>query len=259
MPQKICFGLSSFVVILLSMNASEKFAQICRISTIINDLNMMGITITVGSDFNEYKLIREKQENRSNIYPMFDSTCSFVDHTNGFWIVGSNQQGKVVHTQAIRLLEMSSTSLDEHLMLHRHKYITPGTTPNPDKTFFKVPGSLEHIKGKVCYHGEFWISSEERNQSLTQLLSRVVFDLALSTWNPDFVFGFVPLTLAYKGIPARYGYCHSEHGIWAGPENEVTSEEALVWMSRKDLENTTSNSVVELIPKPKLKPALYAS
>ena len=163
------------------MNASEKFAQICRISTIINDLNMMGITITVGSDFNEYKLIREKQENRSNIYPMFDSTCSFVDHTNGFWIIGSNQQGKVVHTQAIRLLEMSSTSLDEHLMLHRHKYITPGTTPNPDKTFFKVPGSLEHIKGKVCYHGEFWISSEERNQSLTQLLSRVVFDLALSS------------------------------------------------------------------------------
>lgn len=67
-----------------TMNASEKFAQICRISTIINDLNMMGITITVGSDFNEYKLIREKQENRSNIYPMFDSTCSFVDHTNGF-------------------------------------------------------------------------------------------------------------------------------------------------------------------------------
>ncbi len=33
------------------MNASEKFAQICRISTIINDLNMMGITITVGSHF----------------------------------------------------------------------------------------------------------------------------------------------------------------------------------------------------------------
>ena len=29
------------------MNASERFAQICRISTIINDLNMMGITITV--------------------------------------------------------------------------------------------------------------------------------------------------------------------------------------------------------------------
>jgi len=91
------------------------------------------------------------------------------------------------------------------------------------------------------------------------LLSRVVFDLALSTWNPDFVFGFVPLTLTYKGISARYGYCHSEHEIWAGLENEVTSEEALVWMSRKDLENTTSNSVVELIPKPKLKPALYAS
>jgi len=220
------------------MSALNLYTMIRNVANITKELEAAGMRLEIGGDFAAYRKLRNSQTDRSPLYPMFDIACSYVDSTNAFWVCGFNERDELVHTQAIRLLDLSSASLTQHLNDHRHKYITPNSTPDPDQTFYSQPPALDRITGQVCYHGEFWLSGGDgghRSQGFTALLSRIVFELTLKTWGPDYVFGFVPGALAFKGIPVRYGYTHCEPGAWYGPDDQVTSEEALVWMNRQDM------------------------
>lgn len=221
------------------MTAQGLFTMVVNVSSILREVETAGMRLEIGGDFSLYRRLR-CQADGSQPYPMFDSASSFVDDTNAFWLCGFNSDRELVHTQAVRLLNLEGTNLTEHLRKHRHKYITPGSTSDPDNTFFSHIPSLDQVTGKVCYHGEFWLKGGEgghRSQGFTSLLSRVVFDIALKAWSPDYIFGFVPLALGAKGIPIRYGYSRCEPGTWLGANNENTSEEYLVWMSRQDVQN----------------------
>ena len=220
------------------MSALNLYTTIINVANIIKELEAAGMRLEIGGDFAAYRKLRNSQMERSSLYPMFDVACSYVDASNAFWVCGFNDNDELVHTQAIRLLDLSGMSLNEHINVHRHKYITPNSTPEPDQTYYSLPPALEKITGQVCYHGEFWLSGGEgghRSQGFTALLSRIVFELALKIWTPDYVFGFVPAALAFKGSPVRYGYTHCEPGAWYGPDNQMTGEEALVWMNKEDI------------------------
>lgn len=244
------------------MTAFNFFESVRRMSTIINEVEATGMRIELGGDFALYRRLRMEQTDRNGPFPMFDTTSSFVDDANAFWVMGFNENDELVHTQAIRCLELGDVSLASHLDCHRHKYITPGSTPDPDQTYYSRLSSLHHISGRICYHGEFWLkggSGGQRSQGFTALLSRIVFEVAYRTWNPDYMFGFVPTPLAMKGIGVRYGYTHCEFGAWMGPNNETTSEESLVWMSRSNLEEFLQTSPRTLTTNEALPPRLAIS
>ncbi len=220
------------------MTASNLFAMISNVSNLVSELDTSGISLKIGDDFSVFRRFRNKQTDRSAIFPMFDVASSYVDSSNAFWICGFDENNEVIHTQALRLLDIQAQSLSQHLRDHRHKYITPGSTLDPDNTFFSHLPVLDKISGRVGYHGEFWIKGGtigRQNTGLTGVLSRIAFEMSMNLWSPDFIFGFVPSPLATRGVAVRYGYAHCEYGAWYGPEQEVTSEEMLVWMSREDL------------------------
>ncbi|MDJ0628813.1 MAG: hypothetical protein QNJ44_11180 [Rhodobacter sp.] len=209
--------------------------------------------LTVGTDFTAYRRLRSAQFDQRPLYPMFDIQCSFIDASNSFWIAGTNDAGDLVHTQAILKLNLAGTTLDEHLTVHRQKYLTPGLVGDADQAYFSVPGSAGNITGTVCYHGEFWLLGGElgfRSQGFTALLSRLTFELAYTTWNPDFVFGLVPAQIAQKGIGVRYGYFHGEPGLWRSADDRILTEEWVVWMSNQDIARLTQRKPDQLATKP---------
>ncbi|WP_245306164.1 hypothetical protein [Roseovarius aestuariivivens] len=223
----------------MGMTPSKLFASVSSLSGILADLEASGIFLEIGDDFAKYRAYRSQQTGRSAIYPMFDVASSYIDQANGFWVCGFDANRELVHTQAVRLLDLSGISLARHLEIHRHKYITPDTTPDPDLTFYSGPEALQKITGKVCYQGEFWLRASglggPRSQGATSLLSRVLFEIMVGTWNPSFVFALVPKQLAAKGAHLRYGYCHCEPGRWLGPDQQVTDEDHLIWMGASDM------------------------
>lgn len=232
------------------MQPTELFATIRSVSAIIRELESSGMRVEIGSDFVRYRAMRLAQTGRSNIYPMFDVASSYIDETNGFWVCGFNSDGVLVHTQAVRRLDLPGVTLGEHLNAHRHKYITPDTTPDPDATFYSGPEALRRISGTVCYHGEFWLPGNglggPRSQGATALLSRILFETVVRCWSPDFMFALVPQPLAAKGAHLRYGYTHCEPGRWLGPDQQVTEEDFLIWMSAGDLRNALSEKIQPL-------------
>ncbi|MGJ8583413.1 MAG: hypothetical protein ACSHXD_04910 [Marinosulfonomonas sp.] len=226
------------------MSAQNIFTMAQNVSSILRDLEEMGMRVEIGDDFSEFRLYRNTQTDRSPVYPMFDVASSYIDKTNGFWVCGFNQANELVHTQAVRLLDMSGGSLGQHMNIHRHKYITPNSTPDPDLTFYSGPRGLKTITGRVCYHGEFWLPARglggPRSQGMTPLLSRLLFEVMHRTWKPDYVFALVPKQLGSRGAHLRYGYNHCEPGRWIGPDQQVTEEDYMVWMNSEDLSNSLS-------------------
>lgn len=220
------------------MSALDIFSMIVNVSNILRELEAGGMRLEIGDDFVEYRRLRQTQTDRSPIYPMFDVSCSYVDQSNAFWICGFNDSGELVHTQAMRFLDLSGVSLGQHMRQHRHKYITPNSTPDPDRTYYSRPLALKTITGQVCYHGEFWLSGGDagyRKKGFTPLLSRIAFELALKSWVPNYVFGFINAKLAFKGTQMHHGYSHCEPGVWHGPDDQITDEDCLVWMNTREI------------------------
>ncbi len=220
------------------MSAFTLYRTIINVANVVQELETAGMRIEIGDDFAAYRLLRNAQKDRPIIYPMFDVACSYVDKSNAFWICGFNDKDELVHTQAMRLLDLSGMTLGQHMNIHRHKYITPNSTPDPDRTFYARPQALGKITGRVCYHGEFWIKDGEdgnRKQGFSPLLARIAFEMALNTWAPNYVFGFVQTRLASKGMPFRYGYTHCEPGSWYGPDAQITDEDCIVYMNTKEM------------------------
>lgn len=231
----------------MGLRPSRLFDVVVRFSMVLRNLEEMEIRVKIGDDFHEYRALRTQQIERGPMYPMFDVASSYIDHNNGFWICGFDPDGELVHTQAVRCLDLFGISLAAHLELHRQKYITPDSTPDPNQTYFSGPEALNTITGKVAYQGDFWLRAKglagPRSQGATALLSRLLLEVAVIAWDPDFVFAFVPKPLAAKGAHLRYGYIHCEAGRWIGPDQQVTDEDHLVWMSAKDLASSFSQAL----------------
>ncbi len=240
------------------MSANRLFGVIKNVSGILDELGQLGMRIEIGDDFSEYRLYRNTQTDRNPIYPMFDVASSYIDDTNGFWVCAFNEADELVHTQAVRLLDLTGVSLAHHLNVHRHKYITPNTTPDPDLTFYSGPEALSRIAGKVCYQGEFWLPARglggPRSRGVTPLLSRLLFEVMHANWRPDYLFAFVPQHLASRGAHLRYGYSHCEPGQWIGPDKQVTEQDYLIWMSAADLANSLARKPQSLQASRQLSP-----
>jgi hypothetical protein len=109
----------------------------------------------------------------------------------------------------------------------------------PEKSSFDLNPYATELTGALCYHGEFWLTSDGtyRGQGLVSMLARAALAIALLKWQPDYVYGLVPPSLMQRGLAAKYGYNHSHpQGVsWFVPHDYAPMDEYLVWNSKRDL------------------------
>lgn len=217
-------------------------------------LRAAGIRIEVGTDFVDYIKIVEKGRKAQGLGAPFDPKLHDLKEENAFWLVAYNSDGKLIHTQAAKLVAMDGMSLSEY-MIGRYCEFPP---PLPDIDFVRsryraTPGS-HAIRGEVVYHGDIWISQdtgEYRGVGLSSVFARYGLMLIMERWDPDYIFGFMARTVAFKGFAERMGYMHNEPGAlrWYRLGNDSAMEGFLSYLSNDDVRYLFEMSLYELVQK----------
>jgi hypothetical protein len=185
-------------------------------------LEQLGYSISISSvpeELNEAKLVARQEQ----LTPYFDPTvCSFSPE-RFFWMKLISATGKITGLQAYRY-DYVDTSLAEWgpsyiigLYMRRMELLVPTHSDPPRNSISR------RLRGKLVYHGEFWVDPQARNRKILELFSRLGMILSLIKWNPDAIWALCSKTMAAHGHPNRMGYTYLEGGFlrwkWTSEED----------------------------------------
>jgi hypothetical protein len=198
-----------------------------------------GVTLEYGHNFTEYNELVSECRGTAYTSTPYSARQHLLTAKNGFWIVGRDANQKVVHTQAMKIIDLQDAFLGEYLSKFFPDFAPPGVELDLPNSVFELSPGANRMSGTVCYHGDAWLAegSLYRGTGLNALLTRLAPALAYLRWNPDYVFGIVAEGFAYGGLPIREGYLHCDPDVfrWQFPDEESLYG-FMVWNSREDLE-----------------------
>jgi hypothetical protein len=156
------------------------------------------------------------------------------------WIVGRDMAGQIVHTQALRMLDMNGMSVEEYFTLRFREF--PPSVPGLDlvRSRFRAEPGAKRMRGSVAYHREFWIApgvDDLRGQGMSCVLGRYGLSEAIRHWDPDHVIAFMAKGLAFKGLAERTGWMHTQPGglRWFLKGQAEPIEGFMAYMDRENL------------------------
>ena len=201
----------------------------------------LGMYLQIGSDFNAFCRMATKHGNQKLIDPIFDPRQSDIGPKNGFWVIGCDRNGELVHTQAIRLIELGTSSFGEYLSSNLATFRPNGLAVDTEKSDWRLSPNAAAISGSVSYHGGLWVKGGQdgfRGGCLTAVLTRFMLAICLLKWRPDFLIGFQAPHTMCRGLAAREGYMRTEQRtiLWRQSNLDVLLEDWLVWMSQEEAE-----------------------
>jgi len=221
------------------------------ISAIMARITARGMLLEIGTDFDVFIQAIENQPKRTPVTPKFDPRIEKLDESNAFWILGRNGRGEVVHTQAIRVMDLNGGSLAEHIRTEFPKYTPPTwNLVSSMEDYRPGPGSAR-IGDLACYHGDFWIMGGPdgfRGEGMNMLAARLAMAICMVRWNPDYIYAYMHTLVACNGIAARSGFMHMEQNnlFWSIPGYDELLEAWMVWSSREDIMHFISSTSLSL-------------
>lgn len=199
-----------------------------------------GIEMEVGYDFDLYREMLAFARPDQPLGEPFNPDIHELTPSNALWMIGRNANGEIVHTQALRMLDMNGQTIAEYFT-HRFRDFPP-PVPGIDlkRSRFKAGPCAKRSRGRVCYDGEFWIKPGDatlRGQGLSTVLGRYAFFQAMQHWDPDHMVGFMAKQVACKGFPQRLGWMNTQPGAlrWFFEGSDTPIEGFMTFMSRDDL------------------------
>lgn len=195
-----------------------------------------GVYLTLSTDF---ELLREvnarNQGSWHGLAPSFDCAYGGIDPSCGFWIIGRDEHGEIVTTQAARFFDTGTQTLKDYLLSLKLFYPRPAEQKRPGEFCVVESPGAARISGRMVYSGGTWIHPDYRKRLMPMILPRISRALALTLWDSEFTFSMVSHALVNKGVAAAYGYRNIEAGIrWMNSETELRLDGTLVWMDRAE-------------------------
>lgn len=196
--------------------------------------------LTMGDDFAEYAATVAQHRPDQPLGPPFDPARNLLPPSKGMWIVGRNGSGQVVHTQAMRLLDLGDQTLAQYMQARFHDFPPAGMDIDHDGSWFRPGPAAHRICGRVCYHGEMWLNDDSgayRGRGIVDVLARVAFLAGLLHWQPDYVMGFMLRPVARRGLAEREGYMHADPYClsWKVRGRNKPLDCNMVWMAGEDI------------------------
>lgn len=166
------------------------------------------------------------------ILPIFDPKFG-IRPENAFCIVGRDQTGDVVATQAGRLYTWTDTNFHEECENLRILYDDPDAHRRNDEAMEVTAAAAKRIAGRVVFSGAVWNRRDFRGGVLSTLLPRIGRAYAFTRWSTDYTASFMAEDVVKGGVAARVGYRNVDWEIrmhhtpvW----RDGTIRAALIWM-----------------------------
>lgn len=203
-------------------------------------LDKLGIHLTVGHDFDKYLEYLAEARPDHRIGDPFNPDVHDMNSSNSAWVVGHDSQGRIMHTQALRVLPTGNSSLSEYFRKKFHGFAPSEMDIDYERSRYKPGPGAKRIKGRVIYSGETWIGGEPgqfRGTGISGILGRFALLAAMKKFNADYVVGFMVRPVAYKGFCLRMGFMHAEPLAlrWYLHNEPDALEAVMVYMSDEDI------------------------
>ncbi len=218
-------------------------------------LNKYRVSLKVGEDFEGYRALLAEHRPDHDLGLPFDPKHQFMTPTNAFWIAGFGHDGELIHTQAMRMLELGRSTLASYMRENFLDFPPSGLPLDLKRSRYRPGPSAKRMNGRTVYHGEVWMGGTKgqfRGSGLSCVLGRFAFMTAMLRWSPDHFFGFMPRAVAFKGFAERQGYMHAEPGAlrWQMSESDKVLEGFMVWMANEDVRHLMLMPLHELVQVP---------
>ena len=203
-------------------------------------LKRYGISLTKGNDFHEYRAHVAEARPDHKVGDPFDINLHNLGKGTAIWIVGHDQQGRIVHTQALRLLPTKMETVADYFRENFHGYSPSELNIDYNRSRYRAGPGAKRITGRIVYSGETWIGGERgqfRGSGLSSVLGRYALLTALREFQANYVVGFMIKPVAYKGFCLRMGFMHAEPLAlrWHVHGKPDPLEAVMVYMSDEDI------------------------
>ncbi len=206
-------------------------------------MDATGIDLQFGHDFKRFKALCAPLAKRGPLNPVFDPDHIEGGDVQGIWAAGYDQAGELVHTQAMRLVDLTETNLADHLTASGHRYRVAGFEADPHRTRVELSPDASRAAGTALYHGELWSAKGANGlirDAKVPIISRALFGYTLGRYEPDFYFGIIEGRNVCRGLGACIGYVRTEpRAITLQIVNGMPDLSGwLVWMTREEAQFT---------------------
>ena len=200
-------------------------------------LKELGLTVRWGNDFEVFKRIISRHNERYAPAPGFNPEFYDEGVLDGIWLVAYRETGELVHTQASRRVSVLP-GMREHLRTEANSYEPAYLKFDLGNLEVNLSPGASKIEGDAIYHGEAWLKGGPdgiRGGPALFIFSRMMIAKALSLWKVEHVFGLITPFTGIKGLPQRYGYMKCEQGaITFLDRTTLPNDLWLVWMTTEE-------------------------
>jgi hypothetical protein len=169
------------------------------------------------------------------LLPVFDPNCGLFAPTSAFCLLGHNDAGEVVVTQAARFFDWQGTTLHEEATSLRLLYREPELWRREGEAVEVTAPSARTITGKVAYTGAHWCRPDFRGKGLPAITPRIARALAIALWDVEVTCTLMVEDVFARGVARRAGYFNTEWSVELKNTPLGTLTTALLWSRRNEI------------------------
>lgn len=185
-----------------------------------------------------HELLRVNQANADSWLPLFPALnpqfCQ-LNESNSFCLVGRNDEGEIVATQAGRLFDWRNSSFAEAAQSLALLYDDPTRSANPGESWTVTAPKAFELSGSIAFTGAVWYHPKVRGRGLASLIPRLARSLSLAKWNVDATVVMMSNNTHSHGLFKKTGHVNFQDGVQARASTHGDVDYLLFWMMQKDI------------------------
>jgi len=161
-----------------------------------------GVFLRIRHDFDELVRVNWDYARRDLWYPLLDGfnpECAELTPQNSVWVSGEDESGEIVVAAACRIFNWPDTNLAEQAR-------TVWYGRDRGQPCVVTAKAAKNITGLAGWGGASWVRPDFRGRHLSYLIPRVLKAYVASRWPIDWIFCFIGVENAKRGLAASYGY-----------------------------------------------------